>query len=73
MHTALYMIKKISGSRKIIMSNGIDVRIPNEVEEYLRDIYGETWQTPNSDYVANSGPSCLKLGDDELGLIEQKI
>ena len=70
-HVDLYKIIRISGSKKLITGDGVYVRVPNEAEEYLRCIYGETWRIPNPDYVAGSGPSCTKLGDSNLGLFEQ--
>ena len=70
MHTELYKVIHISGTR-ILEVEGGQIHIPVEAEEYLREIYGEAWRVPDPNWVSGSGPACIKLSDDELGICER--
>ena len=45
--------------------NGIKVKVPENTQEYLRTLYGEDFETPNTNYNWKENP-IYKLGDAEL-------
>lgn len=46
---------------KYVVNNGVRFRIPENAEEYLQDIYSETWRIPNPNWVSENGPAWNEL------------
>ena len=44
---------------------GMKVKVPENTQEYLRTLYGEDFETPNTNYNWKENP-IYKLGDEEL-------
>lgn len=42
---------------KYIVNNGVKFRIPKNAEQYLEDIYSETWRVPNPNWISSNGPA----------------
>jgi len=65
MHVMQFKTTQIK-TTTIFKGNSITVHIPNDVEDYLKDIYTEDWRIPNPNWIPGSGPSCEKLSDNKI-------
>ena len=63
---------KLTGIKKIEIEGGY-VHIPNEAEEYLAGLYGETWRIPDPNWKGGSGPACIHLSDDYKAELQKII
>ena len=46
---------------------GISYRVPVNAEDYLADVYGESWRIPNPNWVSEEGPAWHEL-DGKIGI-----
>ncbi len=46
-----------------ILCEGIEFTVPSNSQDYLKDIYGESWRIPNPNWVSEKGPAWNELKD----------
>ena len=70
MHVMQFYTTRLDNT-SLFTGEDMKVHIPNNVEKYLADIYTSDWRIPNPNWVAGSGPTCTKLGDEFVAHLEE--
>ena len=70
MHVMQFYTTLLNNTR-VYQGEKVRVHIPNNVEDYLADIYTSQWRVPNPNWVPGSGPTCEKLGDEFIAYLEE--
>ncbi len=68
LHARYYTTVKIAESKELLLPGGM-IHIPDNAEEYLECVYGQTWKTPNPNWTENDCPAFRKV--DGFGVLER--